>query len=77
MNNSINAYEALLAIKSAVEMNHEKLREEPDSDGNVHDQWQSEEDALTDLEDSLDEAISIFEESMEVRKSLKRMIIKI
>ena len=71
----VNAYEALRRIYQAVQDNHNKMREEPDSDGTVHDAWEEEDDALSELEDSLSEAIDSFEEAMEHRKSLKRMLI--
>lgn len=77
MNKTMNAYDALVAIKAAVEANHNRLRAEPDFSGDAYDQWQDEEDALTNLEDSLSKTIAVFEESMEARRSLKRMVIKL
>lgn len=75
MRERVNAYEALRRIYQAVQDNHNKMREEPDSDGTVHDTWEEEDDALSELEDSLSEAIDSFEEAMEHRKSLKQMLI--
>ena len=67
----MKAYNALQKILIAVEQNHSKLRAEPESDGIVHDKWEEEDDALTDLEEALSEAIISYETAMEVRKSLK------
>lgn len=72
---TMKAYSALQKILTAVEQNHSKLRAEPDSDGTVHDKWEEEDDALTDLEEALSEAISSYELAMEVRKSLKTAVI--
>jgi len=73
----INAYDALCSVRDAVVDNHMNMRDEPDSDGAVHDKWEEEDDALTQLEDSLEEAVSAFDEAVEVRKSLGRMVIEI
>lgn len=74
---TIPIYKALCQIKSEVEKNHNRLRKEPTSEGETHDKWEEEDDYLSSLEDSLDEAISVMEEAMEVRKSLQRTVIKI
>ena len=42
----MKAYDALTGVLRTVEANHAKLREEPDSDGDTHDKWETEEDAL-------------------------------
>lgn len=56
-----------------MEGNHSKLRAEPESDGITHDKWEEEEDALTDLEEALSEAVSQYEDAMIKRKSLKNL----
>ena len=56
-----------------IEENHSKLRAEPDSDGITHDKWEEEENALTDLEEALSEAVSQYEDAMIKRKSLKNL----
>ena len=71
----MKAYEALKAVYKAVELNRSKLREEPDSDGAVHDKWEAESDALDDLTESLEEAIDQYESAMEVRKSLRTITV--
>lgn len=73
----MNAYDALVAIKAAVKANHTRLRAEPYFSGDAYNQWQDEENALTNLEDSLSKTIAVFEESMEARRSLKQMVIKL
>ncbi len=75
MRERTNAYEALCRVYQAVQDNHAKMREEPDSDGAVHEAWENEDDSLNDLEESLMESIENFEEAMIYRKSLKRMLI--
>lgn len=72
----MKAYDALAGVLRTVEANHAKLREEPDSDGDAHDKWEAEEDALCELEEALEEAIDRYEEAMEVRKSLRVAILK-
>ena len=72
---SMKTYEALKAVYRAVELNHSKLREEPDSDGVTHDKWEAENDALNDLEEALEEAIDQYENAMSVRKSLRTIAI--
>lgn len=72
----MKAYDALTAVLRTVEANHAKLREEPDSDGDTHDKWEAEEDVLCELEEALEEAIDRYEETMEVRKSLRVAILK-
>ena len=72
----MKAYDALTAVLRTVEVNHAKLREEPDSDGETHDKWEAEEDALCELEEALEEAIDQYKEAMEVRKSLRVAILK-
>ena len=69
----MKAYNALVEILHEVEENHSKLRAEPESDGITHDKWEEEEDALTDLEDALSEAVSQYEDAMIKRKSLKNL----
>lgn len=51
----MKVYDALKSVLAAVEKNHSKLRAEPDSDGISHDKWEEEEEALTDLEENLEE----------------------
>lgn len=72
----MKAYEALVGVLRTVEANHSKLREEPDSDGETHDKWEAEEDALCELEEALEEAINQYEEAIEVRKSLRTAVLK-
>ena len=72
----MKAYEALMGVLRTVEANHSKLREEPDSDGETHDKWEAEEDALCELEEALGEAIDQYEGAMEVRKSLRTAVLK-
>ena len=72
----MKAYEALMGVLRTVEANHSKLREEPDSDGETHDKWEAEEDALCELEEALEEAIDQYEGAMEVRKSLRNAVLK-
>ena len=72
----MKSYEALLSVLRTVEANHAKLRDEPDSDGEAHDKWEAEEDALCELEEALEEAVDLYEEAMEVRKSLRVAILK-
>ena len=72
----MKAYDALTGVLRTVEANHAKLREEPDSDGYTHDKWETEEDALCELEEALEEAIDRYEEAMEVRKGLRVAILK-
>lgn len=69
----MKAYDALNEILHKVEENHSKLRAEPESDGITHDKWEEEEDALTDLEEALSEAVSQYEDAMIKRKSLKNL----
>lgn len=69
----MKAYDALTEILRKVEENHAKLRAEPESDGITHDKWEDEEDALTDLEEALSEAVSQYEDAMIKRKSLKNL----
>lgn len=69
----MKAYNALVEILHEVEENHSKLRVEPESDGITHDKWEEEEDALTDLEEALSEAVSQYEDAMIKRKSLKNL----
>ena len=71
----MRVYDALKSVLVAVERNHSKLRAEPDSDGASHDKWEEEEEALTDLEESLEEAIEQYENAMEVRRSLRTMVL--
>lgn len=71
--NTMKAYELLRKILLAVEQNHLKLRAEPDSEGETHDRWEAEDDALTDLEEALSEAVDKYETAMEIRKSLKHI----
>lgn len=71
----MKVYDALKSVLAAVEKNHSKLRAEPDSDGVSHDKWEEEEEALTDLEENLEEAIEQYESAMEVRRSLRTMVI--
>lgn len=71
----MRVYDALKLVSAAVERNHSKLRAEPDSDGASHDKWEEEEEALTDLEESLEEAIEQYENAMEVRRSLRTMVL--
>lgn len=71
----MRVYDALKLVLAAVERNHSKLRAEPDSDGASHDKWEEEEEALTDLEESLEEAIEQYENAMEVRRSLRTMVL--
>lgn len=70
----MKAYEALKAVYRAVELNHSKLRDEPNSDGTTHDKWEAENDALSDLEEALEEAIDQYEIAMDVRKSLRAIV---
>lgn len=70
-----NAYRLLREILFAVERNHERMREEPDSYGDTHDKWDDEEDALNSLEESLHNAVDEFESAMEVRKSLRHIAV--
>ncbi len=72
----MKTYEALVGVLRTVEANHSKLREEPDSDGETHDKWEAEEDALCELEEALEEAIDQYEKAMEVRKSLRTAVLK-
>ena len=69
----MKAYDALTEILRKVEENHSKLRAEPDSDGITHDKWEEEDDALTDLEEVLSEAVSQYEDAMGKRKSLRNL----
>ena len=69
----MKAYDVLTEILRKVEENHSKLRAEPESDGITHDKWEEEEDALTDLEEALSEAVSQSEDAMIKRKSLKNL----
>lgn len=69
----MKAYDALTEILRKVEENHSKLRAEPDSDGITHDKWEEEDDALTDLEEALSEAVSQYEDAMSKRKSLRNL----
>lgn len=69
----MRVYDILNTCLAAVERNHSTLRTEPDSDGATHDKWEEEDDALTDVEEALSEAIEQYENAMEVRKSLKRL----
>lgn len=69
----MKAYDVLTEILRKVEENHSKLRAEPESDGITHDKWEEEEDALTDLEEALSEAVSQYEDAMIKRKSLKNL----
>lgn len=69
----MKVYDALAEILRKVEENHSKLRAEPDSDGITHDKWEEEDDALTDLEEALSEAISQYEDAMNKRKSLRNL----
>ena len=69
----MKAYDALTEILRKVEENHSKLRAEPDSDGITHDKWEEEDDALTDLEEALSEAVSQYEDAMSKRKSLRSL----
>lgn len=69
----MKAYSALTEILRKVEENHAKLRDEPNSDGATHDKWEEEDDALTDLEEALGEAVSQYEDAMIKRKSLKNL----
>ena len=69
----MKAYDALTEILRKVEENHSKLRAEPDSDGIIHDKWEEEDDALTDLEEALSEAVSQYEDAMGKRKSLRNL----
>lgn len=71
----MRVYDALKLVLAAVERNHSKLRAEPDSDGASHDKWEEEEEALTDLEESLEEAIEQYENAIEVRRSLRTMVL--
>lgn len=71
----MQAYEALRLVLNSVERNHSKLRAEPNSDGAVHDKWEEEYEALCDLEEALEEAIEQYESAMEVRKSLRSMVL--
>lgn len=71
----MKVYDALKLALAAVEKNHSKLRAEPDSDGASHDKWEEEEEALTDLEESLEEAIEQYESAMEVRRSLRTIVL--
>lgn len=73
----VNAYEVLCAIQDAVIANHENMRDEPESDGTTHDKWEEEDDALTELEDSLEGAVASFDSAVEVRRSLARMTVEI
>ena len=70
----MKVYDALRGVLQAVEANHSKLRDEPDSDGEAHDKWEAEEDALSELEEALEEAIARYEDAMEVRKSLRMIV---
>lgn len=63
----------LTEILRKIEENHSKLRAEPDLDGITHDKWEEEENALTDLEEALSEAVSQYEDAMIKRKSLKNL----
>ena len=63
----------LTEILRKIEENHSKLRAEPDSDGITHDKWEEEENALTDLEEALSEAVSQYDDAMIKRKSLKNL----
>lgn len=63
----------LTEILRKIEENHSKLRAEPDSDGITNDKWEEEENALTDLEEALSEAVSQYEDAMIKRKSLKNL----
>ena len=69
----MKVYDALTEILRKVEENHSKLRAEPDSDGITHDKWEEEDDALTDLEEALSEAVSQYEDAMSKRKSLRNL----
>lgn len=71
----MKVYEALRAVYRSVEINHSKLRDEPDSEGATHDKWEAENDVLEDLEEVLEEAIDQYETAMEIRKSLKTMVL--
>ena len=72
-----NAYKCLLKIQSAIQENHLSMRKEPDSDGEEHDKWEDDDEAMQDLEDSIEEAVSAFEAAGETRKSVRRMSIEI
>ena len=69
----MKVYDVLTEILRKVEENHSKLRAEPDSDGITHDKWEEEDDALTDLEEALSEAVSQYEDAMSKRKSLRNL----
>lgn len=71
----MRVYEALRLVLKSVEQNHSKLRAEPSSDGVAHDKWEEEDEALCDLEEALEEAIEQYESAMEVRKSLRSMVL--
>jgi hypothetical protein len=64
-------------IENAIESNLDKFREEPESDGDTHDQWDEENDAIDTLRDALDEFINAFDECNAVRPSLGRTNINI
>lgn len=72
----MKAYEALQRVLHTVEANHSKLRAEPDSDGETHDKWEEEEEALNDLEEALEDALQTYETAMEIRKSLRMAALK-
>lgn len=64
-------------VESAIELNLSKFREEPESDGDTHDKWDEENDAIETLQDALSEFISAFDECNSVRPSLGRANINI
>ena len=72
-----NAYKCLLKIQKAIEENHLNMRDEPESDGDTHDQWEDEDNALSELEDAIDSAVSAFDDAGTVRRSLLRMSINL
>ena len=73
----VNAYTCLLKVRNATEKNHANMRKEPECDGDTHDQWIEEDEALQELEDSLNSTIDAFEESGVVRRSLMKMTIDV
>lgn len=70
-----NAYSLFCKIQSAIQNNYDNMREEPECDGETHDKWEEENEAMEELINAMDEAMDAFDSAAEVRPSLKRMAI--
>ncbi len=73
----VNLNHVIPLVESAIELNLSKLREEPDSDGETHDNWEDESEWVEELKEKLSDFVEVFNECNSLRSSLGRINIEI